>query len=293
MGAPPALVRIHLLGPLDLRSGDTVLPPLESARAESLLAVLLLHREAPQQRQRLAFLLWPDSTEAQARTNLRHLLHTLRRTLPEIDSYLDITPRTLGWRADTPYWLDVAAFEEAMARADGDAAGERAALEEAVRLYTGDLLDGSYDEWLLDERERLRARYLDALARLTALLEASGEHGQAIRYADRLLRHDPLREETYRALMRLHDAIGDRARALHVYHACVTTLERELGVEPSAQTRKVYEALLPPSQPAQPGASDRLGGRLGGPVLVGRGTEWSRLTEIWREAERGRAQLVL
>src|SRR5215207_1120182 len=196
MEESPALFRIHLLGPLELRYGDTALPPLESARAESLLAFLALHREAPQQRQRLAFLLWPDSTEAQARTNLRHLLHTLRRALPDLDRFLDITPRTLGWRADTPYWLDVAAFDEAMARAEAGGTAERAALEVAVARYTGDLLDGCYDEWILDERGRLRGRYLDALARLAALLEASDDHAQAIRYADRLLRLDPLSEET-------------------------------------------------------------------------------------------------
>ena len=61
--ATPVL-RIRLLGPLDLRHGETSLPALESARAESLLAYLLLHREAPQPRQHLAFLLWPDSSES-------------------------------------------------------------------------------------------------------------------------------------------------------------------------------------------------------------------------------------
>ena len=40
-----------------------------------------------------AFLLWPDSTEAQARTNLRHVLHNLRRTLPDANRYLEVTPR--------------------------------------------------------------------------------------------------------------------------------------------------------------------------------------------------------
>jgi DNA-binding SARP family transcriptional activator len=55
-------LRVRLLGPMDLRAGERQLPPLESARAESLLAYLL-HRDAPQPRQRLAFLLWPGSTE--------------------------------------------------------------------------------------------------------------------------------------------------------------------------------------------------------------------------------------
>ena len=47
---------------------------------------------------------------------------------------------------------------------------------------------------------------------------------------------DPLDERTYRFLMRQYDALGDRARALRVYHGCVATLDRELGVLPSAET---------------------------------------------------------
>ena len=72
-------LRARLLGPMDLRFGERQLPPLQSARAESLLGYLLLHHDAPQPRQRLAFLLWPGSTERQAQTNLRKVLHTLRR----------------------------------------------------------------------------------------------------------------------------------------------------------------------------------------------------------------------
>ena len=79
------VLRVRLLGELDLRFGSRPLPALESGRAETLLAFLLLNRDAAQPRQRLAFLLWPDSTEAQARTNLRHVLHNLRRALPELD----------------------------------------------------------------------------------------------------------------------------------------------------------------------------------------------------------------
>jgi DNA-binding SARP family transcriptional activator len=182
-------------------------------------------------RQRLAFLLWPDSTEAQARTNLRHVLHNLRRALPDADRFIEVTPRTLRWRPDAPFLLDVAAFEAALDCADREPIG---ALREAVDAYGGDLLEGSYDDWLLAEHERLRQRHLDALDRLSSLLAEHGEHAEAIRYAERLLRHDPLREDAYRLLMRLHDARGDRARAVRSYHACTAALERELGVEPSA-----------------------------------------------------------
>jgi DNA-binding SARP family transcriptional activator len=287
-----ATLRIRLLGELDLRHGQARVPPLGSARAESLLAYLLLHREAPQPRQRLAFLLWPDSSEPQARTNLRHLLHNLRRALPDPDRFLEVTPRTLRWRDDAPFWLDVAAFEEGVARAE-QAGQELPALAEAVGLYGGDLLPSSYDEWLLEERERLRRRYLEALERLAELLEAGREHARAITYAERLLREDPLREATYRLLMRLHDARGDRARALRAYHACAAALERELNVTPSVATRRAYEALLPST--AAPAAEPATGrtGALGRPPLVGRAAQRARLTNLWRAAEGGGAQLVL
>jgi DNA-binding SARP family transcriptional activator len=299
--ATPEL-RIRLLGEFEFEfefgAEHGPVPVLESARAESLLAYLLLH-PGPQPRQRLAFLLWPDSTEAQARTNLRHVLHNLRRALAGLDRYVEVTPRTLRWRPDAPAWLDVAAFEAALDHADGAAgtdvgtdAGPVPALREAVQLYRGDLLPGRYDEWLDGERQRVRGRFLAALRRLVGLLDARGEHADAVRYAEQLLRHDPLAEQTYQLLMRLHDAAGDRARALHVYHACAETLERELGAEPSAATRHRYEALLvaegtagaPPAGAAA---------RAGRPPLVGRAGERARLSDAWRAAAGGGARLVL
>lgn len=289
------IARIRLLGQFELRIGGEVVPPLDSVRAESLLAYLLLHRDGPQPRQRLAFLLWPDSTEAQARTNLRHVLHTLRRRLPEPDRYLEITPGTLRWRPEAPFWLDVAAFEQLLGPDGGDAAvpggaeGRRKALREAVKMYTGDLLEGCYDEWLLGERDRLRHRQLDALAELAGLCEARGDVAEAISHAERLLRGDPLREATYRQLMRLHAARGDRARALRVYHVCSSTLERELAVEPSAETLAAYETLLRREPEVRPAVV----ARVGGPPLVGRAPQRAQLAAAWRSTEAGQAQLVL
>src|SRR5262249_40193690 len=92
-------------------------------------------------------------------------------------------------------------------------------------------------------------------------------------------------------LMQLHDARGDRARALRVYHVCAATLERELGIEPSAQTREAYDALLPVQR--EPAAVKRPAGRVAGPPLVGRAAQWRRLTALWRTAETGGAQFVL
>src|SRR5688500_7913946 len=288
------ILSIRLFGALDLRYGDRLLSPLSSARAEMLLAYLVLHPDASQSRQHLAFLLWPDSGEEQARTNLRHVLHDLRRALPDADRFFDVSARTLRWRTDAPYWLDVAVFEDALARAQDDTADDGlAALREAVATYTGDLLDDCYDDWLVARREQLRLRYLEALERLAMLLVERGDHAQASEIAERLVQNDPLNEGAYRLRMRLHAESGQLARALQTYHLCSATLERELGIEPSPATRAVYEALLPADRGHTAPVDALQAVPAGGSSLVGRASEWTRLTTLWRETGRGRAQVVL
>ncbi|MFC5995190.1 ATP-binding protein [Pseudonocardia hispaniensis] len=287
-------VRARLLGTVDLWFGEQRLAPLASARAESLLAYLLLHRDAPQPRQRLALLLWTDSTEAQAHTNLRKVLHILRRALPDSERLIDVGPRTLQWRADVPLWLDVEQFERALAEGR---------LEEAVETYAGELLEGRYDEWLVVERERLTGLHLEALERLARQHEQDRRWPEAIRCAERLVAHDPLREESHRMLMRFCAAAGDRARGVRAYHVCAATLERELAIEPAPETRAVYESLVT-AEPAGARTPDPATARseampaprerpAGTSPFVGRVAEQTRLLAAWRTAAAGRAQLML
>ena len=104
MGAPlMPLLRIQLLGDFQLIEDGVAVTQLNRPRLHALLAYLLLHRQAPQSRQQIAFLFYPDSTEAQAHTNLRQLLHVLRRSWPGADCFLSIEASTLAWRMDTPF----------------------------------------------------------------------------------------------------------------------------------------------------------------------------------------------
>src|SRR5262249_5136842 len=93
--------------------------------------------------------------------------------------------------------------------------------------------------------------------------------------------------------MRLHAGRGQPARALQIYHLCSATLEDELGIEPSPDTQAIYEGLLNAGQDTAVSAPNPQTQRFGGTALVGRDAEWSRLTAIWYESERGRAQMVL
>ncbi|MDT3444629.1 MULTISPECIES: AAA family ATPase [unclassified Pseudofrankia] len=304
------MLEVRLLGAFEVRSGGTPVV-MTSLRAQSLLAYLALRRGAPQRREQVAFLLWPDSTEQQARTNLRHVLHTLRALLPAADRHVEVTAQTLSLRE---FSADITAFDAAVAASSETALssetaqpdeaaqpgeniqfGENAkpgendanALERlrlAADLYAGDLLDGWYDEWLIADREQYRQRVMAVLARLVPLLTRRGEIDAAVGYAERARRYDRLAEPPYRWLMRLYDAQGDRARAVNAYHECVATLEDELGVQPSDKTRALYETLLPKGDDA-PRTS-------GAAAFVGRQAQRQHLTELWRDAGSGVPHLV-
>src|SRR4051812_292872 len=155
-----SMLEVRLFGTFEVRPDGTPVA-LTSTRAQTLLAYLALRHGAPQRRDRVAFLLWPDSTDRQARTNLRHVLHTLRAGVPDADHHLQATAQTLSLR---DFDSDVAVFDAAV--------GDDDRLEEAVDLYAGDLLDGCYDEWLIAERDEYRRRVTGALARLVPSLEA-------------------------------------------------------------------------------------------------------------------------
>ncbi|HLG62442.1 MAG TPA: AAA family ATPase [Ktedonosporobacter sp.] len=295
-----ATLHLHFLGDFLAVSGDTPLTSLSVPRQQSLLAYLVLHCNAPQDRTHLAFLLWPDSTEGQAHTNLRKLLFQLRQALPDLDHFLHANNRSLQWRAsraDVSWTLDVLQFEQALLAAEQadkthDTTIRRQELEQAVNYYRGDLLPSCYDEWILSERDRLRQLFLQAAANLLALLEQERDYTAAIAVAQRLLRQEPLHEATYRQLMRLHALRGDRATALRVYHSCVTALERELGIEPGAATRSAYEAILQAEGTAET-RTGPLPARGTAAPLLGRKTEWRTLQEAWRKAVDGHPQFVV
>ena len=261
---------------------------LPNARQQQIIAFLVLYaRSSPILRQRVGGSLWPESTDDQALTNLRRELHHLREGWPSLDALVDVSSRTLGWRVEADAMVDLLAFEAA---ADRGLDGDRAALEEASRLYKGDLLPECGGEWIEADREGLRQRAKKVLTRLVGLLEDSRAFGEAIEHAQRLLRIDPVDEHAWCALMRCHARRGERATALHLYQQCAAALKKELGVQPSAPTRITYREILDldattPVVPAPP--------RTALYPLVGRQSEWQSLLNAWNAATPGRTGLAL
>jgi DNA-binding SARP family transcriptional activator len=294
---------VTLLGGFRARlpSGRALSLPMKKAQA--LLAYLAFRPGLVHPRDKLAALLWGESSDARARDGLRHALAALRQALPPTRPPILLVEGQMLVLNPAAVDVDVAAFEQRVAVGTPDT------LEQAAALYQGDLLSGFsldeplFEDWLRLERERLHELALETLARLLGHQTRSGAPERAIQTAVRVLALDPLQEAVHRALMRLYLRLGRRGAALKQYQVCVAALERELGTEPEIETRQLYQDVLrrrapvrapatdhPPSQP------DAVASRLALPSkdspLIGRESELALLGEALEAAAGGQGRFV-
>jgi Bacterial transcriptional activator domain/AAA ATPase domain len=174
-------------------------------------------------------------------------------------------------------------FREAMAAGD---------LQLAGRLYSGDLLPACcYDDWVMDERAKLRAEAHGALVRLTEEAAGRDDHKATIRYAQRVIDLEPTDETAVRVQMEAHLALGDRAAALRAYHRYAEVLQRELAVTPGQAIEAMYQQL----RAGTPNRHEVRGKDLlvAESPFVGRALEWKQLIEAWNTAREGGAHLLL
>jgi DNA-binding SARP family transcriptional activator/Tfp pilus assembly protein PilF len=233
-----ALVRLTLLGGFGLRrvdGGDVRLP---TRKAEALLAFLASHPGEKQPRDRLTALLWADRGDRQARHSLSQTLLSLRQELGEADSLLLIERETVAVRADAVE-SDVAEFRQFASMPGG--------LRSALDLYRGAFLDGfslreqGFEDWLVEERQRLQGLAFNSFLALADAQTAAGEWNAAISTLNNAVRFDPLAEEAYRRLMSLQIEHGLCNDAIRSYRFLAETLRRELKTQPDPSTTAIYQ----------------------------------------------------
>ena len=228
---------IRLFGPLRVTVCGEPLPRIRARSDEWLLALLALRHGRAVSRSWLAGTLWPESGESRSLQNLRNALVSLRKALgPEGERLQSPAPDVLT--------LDLAGAAVDVLRFDvGIQAGDEQSLRDAVEVYTGPLLEGCVEEWMLAERETRAEQCLGALEALAERLEGRGDHAAAIRYLRRAEALDPLRDSIARRLMANLAASGDPAAAIQVYRDFRNRLQAELITAPDEVTTRLFDEI--------------------------------------------------
>lgn len=230
-------LKINVLGRFQAQWDDGEAVDISSKKALALLTYLAVE-SGPRPREVLANLLWGGTGDDRARHNLRQALSKIRHCC---DSLIVANGDDLS--LDRACDSDVARFEELARSKDSDE------LRECLDLYRGELLEGlnprepEYADWLMMARAQLRDTACRVADRLGHALIEAGRVDDAINAFRDLLAVDAAHEPAHSALMSLYVKAGRRSDALRQFQACGEALQRELGVEPSAETREIYEGL--------------------------------------------------
>jgi predicted ATPase/DNA-binding SARP family transcriptional activator len=203
------------------------------AKSFELLCLLALRAGQPLDRAKVAFTLWPDDSEEDAKAKLRRHLYLLGRAVAGFggESQVVATTTTLTWLQDGTAQIDIVEF---MRLTSLDA------LERAAALYTGDLLADLHADWIEAPRERLRKQQMQNLLSLSSRhLHTDPTH--ALKYAETALGIDRWDEEAVREVIYARTRLGDRAGAARTYREFGDRLQREFGCEPAAETKHALE----------------------------------------------------
>jgi DNA-binding SARP family transcriptional activator len=248
MGAVPtkSSLDIQLFGGIRVLRNGKFAGAFPNRWSAGLLAYLAVKKDRFVHREILAVRFWPDADERTSRKALRSALWGVRSVLEpkgvKKGTYLSVGGGHVGLVDSPEMRIDVAEFDRLLGWCSEEERLNQdvAALESAVRLYSGDFMDGSDYEWCNAERERLLLAYLATLERLMELHMRRGELHLAIAHGEQVLQKDPLREHIHRQLMVCHCLQGDRPLAIRQYRRCEKILDDELDIKPMDATYRLY-----------------------------------------------------
>ncbi len=196
-------------------------------------------------RERLIDMVWGESTSDESAANNFHVtLSGLRQVMGD---GIDFDGRSYALNLQL-LRVDVVEFHKLLdeaRRADHAAMGYRAydLLKRACGLYTGEFLEGIYDEWSDGPREDLRVGVRAAYLRLTELAISRGEHNVARTSIQALFDIDQTDEEAMLLSLWILHAEGERPRAIREYDEFARLLREEYGVDPSKRLREFRDAI--------------------------------------------------
>ncbi len=242
---PEPLLRLVALGIARVTRDDRNLSTADGLTGKGKELLFYLASCDVQPMQQIGIDLWPDASRQQLRTLFHNTLHGLRQALGAREWIVN-GKQGYALNRDMGVWYDVEEFRALAKSAKGSMSNsetQERQMRDALSLYHGDFLADLDAAWVSPLRVELRLLYRDVALALGRLLAHNDRPAEAADVYRTLIARDSYLEEAYRELMRCLSRCGERAQALRAYQALVQSLEREMGVLPAPETRRVAEQI--------------------------------------------------
>lgn len=252
---PGYTLRVQTLGQFRVWLGDQELSEKawQRGKAKQLFQLLLTKRHQLLAREEIFRHIWAESDEAAAFRDFKVALNALVKALePNREArsssfFIQRQGTAYGFHLASGCQIDAEEFERLVSAGLRERSADKsvALLEKGLAYYQGEYLpECRYDEWCLEERERLHLLYLRGAEKLAQSYVALKQYDDSIRWCEAILREDDCWEEAYRLLMYCYYRKNNRAQSLKWYEKCVQKLRSQLGVEPLPSTRDTYALIM-------------------------------------------------
>jgi LuxR family maltose regulon positive regulatory protein len=253
---PAADLSINMLGPVEIFR-DPARPLAADAwttkRARDILCFIASRRHRRASKDTIIDTFWGeadfDAVEKNFHPTVSHIRKALNSNQPVKQNFLLYRDSDYLLNQEFSYRIDTEEFDRLVAEAEAaKRAGEQAryisCYENALAIYRGDFMQGSYDDWVEEQRSYYREQHLRMLEVLTVTAQKNEEWPRSLQLAQQILGNDQFREDVHCMIMRAHAALGNRAAVKEQYEHLRRVLRKELGVEPAAETQKIFKELM-------------------------------------------------
>jgi LuxR family maltose regulon positive regulatory protein len=256
LNKPLVDLTINMLGPVGIVR-DIARPFAADAwttrRARDILCFIASRSHHRTPKDTIIDTFWRDTdlkaVEKNFHPTMSHVRKALNSNQPLKQNFLVYRDGDYQLNPEFSYCIDTEEFDRLIA--DGESARRErdlerciACYEKAVALYRGEFMQGSYEEWVDEQRSYYREQYLRLLEALAGVAEKKTDWARSMDLAQRILHVDPFREDIHCMVMRSQAALGNRVAVKEQYETLRGLLQKELGVDPAMQTQKTYHELV-------------------------------------------------
>jgi len=217
-----------------------------------MFCYIATHKNRRVQKEVLIDAFWRDEdidvVEKNFHPTISHIRKALNSRQPLKQNFILFRDGAYQLNPEFSYRIDTEEFGERIADAqtakrEGDDTRLRESLESAYALYRGEYMEGLYEDWAEEQRPVYGEQFLRILNALAKLSVAEKRWNEALRFANEILEIDPYREDLHRLILKVLAGQSKPAAVRKHYENMQQILKDELGVQPAAETRRLFQEL--------------------------------------------------
>ena len=253
---PVTDLTVNMLGPVAILrdpSRPLAADAWTTRRARDILCFIVSRRHHRASKDTIIDTFWGETDMAVVEKNFHPTVSHIRKALnsnqPLKQNFLLYRDGDYQLNPEFSYRIDTEDFDRLLNEGENARRARKfeecvRAYEQALALYRGEFMQGSYEPWVEEQRTYYREQYLRLLESLAKVAETAADWQKAMQLAQLIVREDQFREDIHCLILRAHAATGNRGAIKDHYEALKRILDDELGVEPSPETRKLYQQLI-------------------------------------------------